>query len=393
MKRTLTLWLAVLGLAIAPLAAQTAQPTGKIHGTVTNPVGTPQPNGTVSLSTGPGEDKFTFQVTNGTYSGEAAPGTYAAIFRNPDTPKDKQVDSFQNIKIVAGQDILQDFDMSREAYIKTLPADTQKQLEDLKKKNAAALGANAVIKQINGDLAAVTQDIKDADAAGATAQQQLGASAAKTDVAAKATEIKTAKYTDAETLMAKDSAAKPDASILWARLGQAQAGLKKWDDAESSFKKAIDIEAKNPKPNIEVQGLAQSGLGEVYARNGKVDDAAKAYDAAAAANPKSAAVYYKNQTVIYFQIGNPTAQSAAADKAITADPSNALLYYLKGQALVGNATVDPKTQKIVLPPGCAEAYQKYLELAPTGPYAADAKGILDSAGQKINNTFKAGKKS
>ena len=84
---------------------------------------------------------------------------------------------------------------------------------------------------------------------------------------------------------------------------------------------------------------------------------------------------------------------AAFDKAIAADPNNALLYYLKGQALVGNATIDPKTQKIVLPPGCAEAYQKYLDLAPTGPYAADAKGILDQAGQKINSSYKAGKKS
>jgi len=58
-----------------------------------------------------------------------------------------------------------------------------------------------------------------------------------------------------------------------------------------------------------------------------------------------------------------------------------------------SATLDiPKTQRIVLPPGCGEAYQKYLELAPTGPYAADVKGILDQAGQKINSTYKAGKK-
>jgi hypothetical protein len=54
---------------------------------------------------------------------------------------------------------------------------------------------------------------------------------------------------------------------------------------------------------------------------------------------------------------------------------------------------NPKVQIIILPPGCAEAYQKYLELAPTGPYAADAKGILDQAGQKISSSYKAGKKS
>ena len=36
-------------------------------------------------------------------------------------------------------------------------------------------------------------------------------------------EIKTAKYTEIETLMTKDTAAKPDAAVLWAQLGHAQA--------------------------------------------------------------------------------------------------------------------------------------------------------------------------
>ena len=37
------------------------------------------------------------------------------------------------------------------------------------------------------------------------------------------------------------------------------------------------------------------------------------------------------------------------------------------------------------------AYQKYLELAPTGPYANDVKGILSQAGQKIDTSYKADK--
>jgi tetratricopeptide (TPR) repeat protein len=198
--------------------------------------------------------------------------------------------------------------------------------------------------------------------------------------------------------MKQDTAAKPDASILWARLGQAQLGLKEFDDAETSFKKALDLETTSKKPTAEVQGLAQSGLGEAYARQGKVPEANEAYDAAAKANPGGASLYLKNQAVIFFQMGNAQAQVAAADKAIAVDPNNALLYYLKGQGLVGNATMapdpkNPKVQVIILPPGCAEAYQKYLELAPTGPYAADAKGVLDQASQKVTTTYKSGKKS
>jgi len=39
-----------------------------------------------------------------------------------------------------------------------------------------------------------------------------------------------------------------------------------------------------------------------------------------------------------------------------------------------------------------EAYQKYLELDPTGPYATDVKSILSSFGQKVDNSYKAPKK-
>ena len=397
MKRILILGLGLLGLALTPAMAQNASPTGKIHGHITNPVGTAQGNGTVSLRVDTSGDKYTFTVdANGDYTGDAAPGTYSVLYRDPTTPKDKVVDQFDNIKIEAGQSIVQDFDLSRPDYIKKLSPEQQKQLEDLKKKNSSALAANTLTKQLNGDLTAVVQDIKDADGATQAATQQLGAGATKAAIDAKAGEIRTAKYSDVETVMQKDATAagaRTDVSIIYARLGQAKVGLKKYDEAEPAFKKALEMEASSKKPNPEVVGLSQSGLGELYARTGKVDQATAAYDAAAQANPKGAAVYLKNQAVIYYQIGNPAAQVAAADKAIAADPTNPLLYYLKGQGLVGNATVDSKTNKIVLPPGCGEAYQKYLELAPDGPYAADAKSILDSAGQKINSSYKAGKKS
>ncbi len=48
-------------------------------------------------------------------------------------------------------------------------------------------------------------------------------------------------------------------------------------------------------------------------------------------------------------------------------------------ALQAKATVDPKTQKMVLLPGCVEGYQKYLQLDPNGPNAADARNIIAAA--------------
>jgi tetratricopeptide (TPR) repeat protein len=349
----------------------------------------------VSLSNDGGHsNKFTFPVTpNGDYEGEANPGTYTVVYRQADTPPDKFVDSIDNIKIVVGEDVLQDIDMSRKAYIDKLPADQQKQLAEIRKHNSEAMQANEVIKHLNADLKQALQDFTDVNNAHDAAVQALGATAAKADVDAKEAEIKTAKYTEIETLMLKDTAAKPDASVLWAQLGQAQLGLKKYDDAETTYKKVLDVEAASKKPNPQAQGAADAGLGEIYARTGKVPEATAAYDAAAKANPPQAGVYLKNEAVIFYQEHNPDAQAAAADKAIQADPAMAVAYYLKANGLVANTTADPVTNKLIPPPGCIEAYQKYLDLAPTGLYAGEVKAILASFAQKPDTTYKAPKPS
>ena len=410
MKRNISLLLGVLTFALVPLVAQqpaaapNGVPTGKVHGHVTNPTGAPQNGGTVSLvettraASGPGlsattEDRGILTVdANGDFSGDVPAGSYTVIYRSPGMEKDKQADMLANIKVVAGQDVAADIDMSRPDYIEKLPEDQKKQLEELRKKNQDALKANEVIKNLNADLKVVAQDLKDADGAHAAAAQQLGATAARADVDAKTTEIKTAKYTDIETLMKKDTEMRPTEPVLWSYLGQAESGLKKYDDAETAYKKALEVDATAKKPNPAIEGMANAGLGEIYARSGKVPEANAAYDAAAKANPTAAETYLRNQAVIFFQAGNADAQVAAAEMALKNDPNDALVYYLKGQGLVSKATVDPKTQRIVLPEGCAEAYQKYLDLAPTGPYAAEVQAILAQAGQKINSTYKAGKK-
>jgi tetratricopeptide (TPR) repeat protein len=261
----------------------------------------------------------------------------------------------------------------------------------LKKANAEALKANTVINQLNADLKVVAQDKKDIDGANAAAAQSLGATAAKADIATKATEIKTAKYTDIESLMTKDTTAKPDEALLWTNLGYGQGGLKKYDDAITSYKKAIDLETASKKPRGAVIGLANAGLGEIYARTGKVPEANAAYDAAAKADPTNAGLHLRNEAVIFFQENNGPAQVAAADEAIKVDPNQAILYYIKGQGLIQNATVDPKTNRIVLPPDCTAAYQKYLELAgQSGAYSAEVAGILQQAGEKVNSSYKAG---
>ena len=143
---------------------------------------------------------------DGNYAGDAAPGTYSAVYRAPDTPAGKMVDMLRGVRIVEGTDVVADIDMSRQEFIDKMPADQKKQLEDLKKANAEALKTNQVINTLNADLKVVNQDIKDAEGARAQSAQVLGAAATRDAVEAKADEIRTAKYTEIETLMKKDTA-------------------------------------------------------------------------------------------------------------------------------------------------------------------------------------------
>ena len=348
----------------ASLNSHGQEQTGSIHGHVQTPVGTPMTDGIIGVAN-PGDKtaKYTFKTdANGDYKGTGiAPGTYSIFLRQPDTPADKVVDQFPEVKITAGGDTAQDFDLTRPAYMATLTPDQRKLIEETRAKNASALKDNAVIKNLNANLAKAREDDKNKN------------------------------YAEADQLMTQATQAKPDAAILWFELGVAQTGEAKYDDAATSLKKAIDLDAASKKPSPELQGAAGSALGEALARQKKIPEAQAAYDAAAKTNPAQAATYYQNEAILMYQTAsNLPATLAAADKAIAADPNKPVPYYFKGQALVQNATVD-KAGKIVPPPGCIEAYEKYLELAPDGPLAPEVKQVLEGMGQTIKSTYKAKK--
>ncbi len=355
------LWLALVLLAVLPAFAQNQ--TGKIHGHIQDPTTAAIKNARVDLSTdGAGKDvKYSFKGDeNGDYKGEGiAPGTYFVTLYSEDN---KSIDQFQNVKITAGADTLQDFDLSRPEYVSKLSPEQRKQIEEYKQKNATINKENAQIKNLNENLKQAREANKNKD------------------------------YAKAEQLMTEATQAKPDASVLWVELGTAQLGLKKYDDAVTSLKKAVDLDAASKKPNPEIQAAADNSLGEALAAKGQVADAAAAYDAAAKVAPANAGMYYTNEAIIMDRNGKTEETVAAADKATAADPNRAIAYYLKGKALITKASVDPKTGKIIAPPGCAEAYQKYLDLQPNGPFAPEIKSIMAEMNTTVKNSYKAGKK-
>jgi len=321
----------------------------------------------------------------GNYKGTGiAPGDYLIqVF------KGTVAADYQTVTIKAGDDKTVDFDMTREEYMKTLTPEQRQQIEEFKKKNSATVDANKVISQLNATLKQTRADL-------AAAQPTKG------DVSTDVANMKQA--TDA----------KPDQSILWVTYGDTllaqgdhlaaadkAAGkpamsdddvLKQYGDAVTAYQKGIDIDSKSAKPNPESIAAAYNQMGTALSRSGKTADAAAAFENAVKAQPTKASMYYKNEAVVLFNSNQSDGALVAADKAIAADPNSPDPYWIKGQVLIAKSAFDQKTQKLTAPPGCVDAYNKFLQLAPDDPKAQGVREVLASLGEKIDLNYKKGKK-
>jgi tetratricopeptide (TPR) repeat protein len=378
----------LVGVAMLLPSASMAQPApASIHGLVTNPAGIPLTNGEVRLTTDRATDPktrkyaYTFKLDGtGSFKGTGiTPGDYLAIVFQ----EDKSLDFIDSLKLSAGDDKVVNFDMTRKDYMDKMTPDERKALEEYKKQAAAQLAANSKIQNLNAMLAQARTDTK----------------AGNFDPAIKS--------------MQQATTLKPDEAILWIALADAQLGAadaaaktakaagkpttdpdiaQMYKDAAASYQKGIDLNAASKKPVADTAGTAYNQMGQAYARMGDTKAAVDAYESAAKAAPANAGMYYYNEAATMYNVGKNPEAATAADKAIAADPKRADAYYLKGQALITLATVDPKTQKITAPPDCVAAYQQYLDLAPTGPHAEEVKAILAGIGEQVKSTYKAPKK-
>ena len=376
-------------LAIAPLAAA-QQGTAKVHGKITNPVGQPLDSGQVKLTTElttPFKDeKFSNTVDigkDGTYSlSGVKPGEYFLYV----VQGDKVLDRMQQV-IKADQDATVDFDMTRAAYMEGLTPAERKSLEEYKAKNAAAVAGNKTVASLNATMAAVRADLKspspnyDKDIADSKSAVDLRPTEPLLQVL-----LGDALYAKAEHDAATDRQNKTNPMTDDAVKGG-------YASAVDAYNKAVDLSNADPKkPNPTTEATIYNQLGNALAKEGKLDDASAAYDKAAGLVPANAGTYYGNEAATFFNAHQDQPALTAANKAIAADPTKPMPYYIKGQTLLAQSQVDSKTGKIVPPAGCVEAYQKYLEIAPDGPEAASVKDALGALGQKVETHYSAGKK-
>ena len=374
--RNLSLSAATLVLASASVLAQApATAPASVHGTVNNAAGQPVKEGVVKLTTdrtSPDDKTRKYQYTapvgaDGTYKIDGvAPGDYVLFYQ----VNDKTVDYLEHVNLKSGDNVAANDDMTRADYLSHLTPEERKQIEEFKKKNSEATAANKQIGNLNALLTKAREE-------------------EKTNPQSAVDDMKQA------------TAVKADEPVLWLEQGNAELALAKVDtdaskktqdyaDAATAFQKAVDTNGTSKKPNPAFAGAAYNGLGQVYGSTNKPKDATEAYDKAAQAEPAKGGMYYFNAAVTMKNAGSNDEAAAMADKAIAADPTKADAYYIKGASLIGKSSM--QGNKLVPPPGCVEAYSKYLELAPTGRFAPEIKGILAEMDQTVVNSYKAGRK-
>jgi tetratricopeptide (TPR) repeat protein len=378
MKRLFIVPLLVVLVVVLSAPALFAQAMGSVKGVVRDAEGKPLTGVTVEwlgVETG---RKYTLK-TNGKgeyFSLGISPGKYKLS-----VSKDGKEIFFLNGIPVGVDEVVQDVDLKKEAEKQAQGQGmTPEQAKQQQEAQAKAAKETTTVKSLNEKLNAA----KTASDAG--------------------------DFDTAVTTLTEASQIDPSRDLIWFKLGDAyrMSATKQTDPAEkqkryetaiADYQKAIDLRTNSEFAKKETDGNIKTAayynnLAEVYSKSNKVDDAVTAYNKAAELDPAHAAQYMFNTGAVLTNAGKVDAAIAAFDKVIAADPAKASAYYWKGVNMIGKATL--KGDKMVAPEGTADAFNKYLELEPTGTFAQPAKDMLASIGANIETTYgtkkKAGKK-
>jgi tetratricopeptide (TPR) repeat protein len=189
-------------------------------------------------------------------------------------------------------------------------------------------------------------------------------------------------------------------AVIWANLGEAYEYAGQYDDAIKAYQKAIDA---LPAPVYYInmsKDIANEAatLTDPNAAAQKLADAIAACDKAAALDPTAnAEMCYKNIGIILSNKGDMKDAIAPLQKATQLNAKDAEAWFLLGSALTATAETKQEGDQMitVFPPGTAEAFQKCIAADPNGPYASQAKDVLDgmaSMGAGIKTSVEKKKK-
>lgn len=290
----------------------------------------------------------------------------------------KERDSMDHVHGGLGDAKKVDFDLSKSAKSNAdRQADLRKTVE-----NGGELTKEQTRDMTPEQKAALEKKIKDAQATMAKNKALNDAfNAGKTALDAKQYDVAIENFEKAKTMS-------PDQHVIWGNLADAYAGAAKTktgadqqamlDKGIENYKKAIEL-----KPD---DAAYHNNYALLLAQGKKSDEALVELTKAAQLDPPSAGKYYFNGGAVLVNLGQNDAAGAMFKKAIESDPEYAEAHYQYGLSLYAKATT-AADGKIVPPDGTKEEFQKYLELAPTGPNAETAKAMLTSIGATVETDY------
>ena len=181
----------------------------------------------------------------------------------------------------------------------------------------------------------------------------------------------------------------PKQHVVWAQLAEAEvnfASTKSGAEADAAMQKGLDAYAKAIELKSDDAGY-HNNYALSLAKAKKYPEAQSELTKAATLDPPNAGRYYYNLGALLVNSNQNEPAGEAFKKAIESDPNYADAQYQYGVYLLSKASIDA-AGKVTPVPGTADAFQKYLQLKPDGPFAESAKSMLATFGQTIDTTYK-----
>ncbi len=200
--------------------------------------------------------------------------------------------------------------------------------------------------------------------------------------------MKLKQFDQAVAAFAKATEMDPKQHVVWGQLAEAyvaQAGTKTGQEQTDVMTKGLEVYAKalELKPD---DAAYHNNFALALAKAKKFPEAQAELEKAAQLDPPNAGRYFYNLGAVLVNTGQIEPAGVAFKRAIEGDPNYADAQYQYGVYLISKAQTTPDG-KVIPVPGTKEAFQKYLELKPDGPFADSAKGMLASMDTSLQTQF------
>lgn len=157
--------------------------------------------------------------------------------------------------------------------------------------------------------------------------------------------------------------------------GAVEASLATYDRALATAEQEKPAEGQPDSAWKDGESRIYIGRGNALLRLKRNPEAIDNYNRSAELSSNPGLAYF-NVCAVLYNIGDTENSAAACRKCVQADPTRANAWFVLGSDLFADAKVVSQG-KVAITAETRQALEKYLELAPDGPHAADVKAMLD----------------